>query len=58
MVCSGTLSLTDNTVQEQLRRELANNADLVTSTKQCILAELDAALNRRGIVPVFTLSVL
>ena len=56
--CSGTLSLTDNAAQEQLRRELENNPDLLTSTRQRVLAELDAALNKRGIVPVCTVSFI
>ena len=53
LVCfSGTLSLTDNAVQQQLRRQLEDNPDVVACTRQRILAELDLALEKRGIGPV------
>jgi len=49
---SGTLSLTDSAALDQLRRELENNPDLLATTRQRVLTEMNTALDRRGIVPV------
>jgi len=50
--CSDTFSLTDNALQEQLRHQLDDNRDLMKSARQRVLADLDLALIKRGIVPV------
>jgi len=49
---SGMLSLTDSAALDRLRRELENNPDLLATTRQRVLTEMNTALNRRGIVPV------